>query len=217
MNIEIFEIYHDGLKEKPLPMRGRGVAVLMPATDLAMALQTARRMMDFAGMACRIIIAHDAIRQGFIKTANMMAAALEAEFVAYVAQDALAGKDWLRLAHERITSAQAGLCGFNDGKFAGKLATFGLVRCSFAEAFYGQGRIFHEAYRTHRADEELTWLAHLAGQYCYAPEALLMEVDFRMQRPINPDDTKLYLARKPLFPALVRSVKEAQPALQPSK
>ena len=121
-----------------------------------MALQAARRMMDFSGMPCRIIIAHDAIRQGFIKTANMMTAALEAEFVAYVAQDALAGKDWLRLAQERITSAQAGLCGFNDGKFAGKLATFGLVRCSFAEAFYGQGRIFHEAYRTHRADEELT-------------------------------------------------------------
>ena len=40
-----------------------------------------------------------------------------------------------------------------------------------------------------------------------------MEVDFRMQRPINRDDTKLYLARKPLFPALASSAKKVQSAL----
>lgn len=206
MNIEIIEIKPDGPQERPVPMAGKGVAVVMPTTDLAAALASARRMVAFAGMPCRMVIAHDFIRQGFIATANMMSAALQAEFVAYVAQDALAGQDWLRLAHEKITATGAGLCAFNDGKFAGKLATFGLVRTGFTEKLYGQGRIFHAAYRAHRADEELTWLANLAGQYCYAPNALLMEVDYRLQRPINPEDTRLYAERKPGFQAMVAAL-----------
>ena len=210
MNFEIIEIDPSGMREKPSSMGGNGIAVVMPAIDLAVAVGSARRMLAFAGMPCRLVVAHDFIRQGFIATANMMSAALEAEFIAYVAQDALAGQDWLRLAHEKISATGAGLCAFNDGKFNGKLATFGLVRTAFTQKLYGQGRIFHEAYRAHRADEELTWLAHLAGKYCYAPGALLMEVDFRLQRAINPDDTKLYAERKPRFQAMAAALAKSE-------
>jgi hypothetical protein len=196
MIIEIVEIKKNGVVEPIHPGNEKIVSVIMPTTDIAQAVQSARRMIDNAGMPMRMIIAHDSIRQGYIKTLNSIAKEVASKFIVYVAQDALAGKNWLKIAYQNIVKHEKSLLAFNDGKYDGDLATFGLVKKSFCEKFYGAGNIFFEGYHSHRADDELTLLAKLHQQLAYAPTALMLEVDYRLQREINPDDVKLFNLRK---------------------
>lgn len=181
---------------------GSGIAVIMPAIDIGQAVNAASRMVALSGVAFEMVIVSDAQRQGFVKTLNQAAARLRPEFVAYVAQDCLAGVGWLKTAHEKISSENKSVCAFNDGIFNGGLAQFGLVRTAFTDAHYGEGNVFFPGYHSHRADEDLTHLAHVRKQYTYAPDALLLEVDYRLKRPINPADVDLYSKRKPKIYAL---------------
>lgn len=187
-------------------MNGQGVAVIMPATNIAQAVDSARRMIACAGTPLRMVIVHDYVRQGFVKTLNAVAEKLDAEFVAYVAQDALAGKGWLRIALDKLTSEKKGLLAFNDGKFGGELAAFGLARTAFCARFYENNHILYNGYCAHRADDELTQLALLSGELAYSPDALLLEVDYRIQREVNTDDIRLYLEREKNFVAMTRKV-----------
>jgi hypothetical protein len=194
--VHFLETSARGLVGEIPDLGGRGLAVVMPSIDLHQAVQAARRMIALAGMPLCMVIVDDRVRQGFVKTLNDTAQRLNAEYLAYVAQDALAGKDWLKNAHEKITSENKSVCAFNDGIFFGGLAQFGLVRTSFTDEHYGGRRIFFPGYRTHRADEDLSHLAHALGQYTYAPNALLMEVHYGVQRDINKQDVELYVKRK---------------------
>ena len=98
MIIEIYEFYSDGIREKITSMNGRGVAVIMPTTNLTQAVEAARRMRALAQYPFRMIIALDTVRGGFIKTINSVSQKTNAEFVVYVAQDSLAGDGWLKIA-----------------------------------------------------------------------------------------------------------------------
>jgi len=196
MIIEIVEIKKDGVVESIHAGNEKIISVIMPTTDIAQAVYSARRMIDNAGMPMRMIIAHDSIKQGYIKTLNSIAKIVSSEFIVYVAQDALSGKNWLKIAYQNIIKYEKSLFAFNDGKYDGDLATFGLVRKSFCEKFYGAGNIFFEGYHSHRADDELTLLAKLNQQLAYSPAALMLEVDYRLQREINSDDVKLFKLRR---------------------
>ena len=197
MRLTILETSPEGVLGGPPRMGGRGVAVIMPAIDLGQAVNAARRMAAFAGIPFEMVIVSDNERQGFVKTLNQAAALVQAEFVAYVAQDCLAGSGWLKAAHDKIRAEDKSLCAFNDGVFNGGLAQFGLVRTAFTSAHYGGGNVFFPGYHSHRADEDLTHLAHVHKQYTYAANALLLEIEYRLKRPIHQPDVALYLKRKP--------------------
>ena len=197
MRFTILETSPEGVVGGAPRMGGRGVAVIMPAIDLGQAVNAARRMAAFAGLPFEMVIVSDNERQGFVKTLNQAAALVQPEFVAYVAQDCLAGSGWLKAAHDKICAEGKSVCAFNDGVFNGGLAQFGLVRTAFTDAHYGAGNVFFPGYHSHRADEDLTHLAHVHKQYTYAANALLLEIEYRPKRPIHQPDVALYLKRKP--------------------
>lgn len=179
-----------------------GVAVVMPSIDTARATEAARILVRRAGMPTHVFIAEDTHRQGFIRTLNTTAAALDVKYVVYLAEDALPGSDWLSLAYEKLETTGKGLLAFNDGKWRGRIASFGMVRKSWVKNLYG-GPIFYAGYRTHRADNELTVIARATGQSIYAAECALLENDtskiFRRSETdasnFSLDDKNLFIAR----------------------
>jgi glycosyltransferase involved in cell wall biosynthesis len=155
-----------------------GVAVVMPSIDIPKARETARLLAKRAGMSTRIFIVEDTIRQGFIKTLNQIAARLNTRYVVYLAEDAFPGVNWLNLAYEKLERSGKGLLGFNDGKWHGRIASFGIVRKDWVKDIYG-GDIFFSGYKSHRADNELTAIARATNQFIYLPDAVLMEIDIK--------------------------------------
>jgi hypothetical protein len=169
--------------------------MVMPFIDEVQALRAANFAASRAGVASLLLAVHDEGRQGFIATVNQAFAATRSPWFGYMAQDALAGRDWLSLAVQAMRSKQAGLLGFNDGKWQGQLAAFGLAERSWAQTVYG-GEFFHSAYSSHFADTELTLIAREQGRYVYEPHSVLVEVDWdKEQSAVNPSDRVLYASR----------------------
>lgn len=167
---------------------------VMPCTDLPMARRAATHMVQRAGCPCDVLLVEDQDRWGFVRITNAAFALTAGQHYGYVAQDAYAGRDWLALA---LAALQGGkhLFGFNDGKWQGALASFGLARRSWAQANYG-GDFFHAGYRRHYADAELTLLAMGQGAYAHNPHSVLIEVDWaKDQAPVDAQDRALYRQR----------------------
>ena len=155
-----------------------GVAVILPCINRDKALETARILVKRAGMATRIFVVEDTIRQGFIKTLNQMAERLEVKYVVYLAEDAFPGVDWLKIAYDELEGTGKGLLAFNCGKWRGRIAAFGMVRREWVKSLYG-GAILFPGYKAHRADNELTAIARATGQFVYLADAVVTEVDAR--------------------------------------
>jgi hypothetical protein len=118
--------------------------------------------------------------------------------VVYTAEDAFPGMNWLKFAYEALETTGKSLLAFNDGKWFGRLAAFGMVRSAWAKTNYASGNLFFEGYKSHYADNELTDKANTAQQLCFTPNALLIEVDYQKGRrwTSNADDKALYSGRK---------------------
>lgn len=153
-----------------------GVVVIMPALDEAEALRAAKTMISRAGSRLRVLIALDKQRGGFINAVNAAARQIRAKYLVYSAQDARPGVDWLKRALRCMENSPHGLLAFNDGKWRGRLAGFGMVRTSWVEHLYG-GAVFHDGYRSHRADNELTVIARAQRRFVYCPSSILLEQD----------------------------------------
>jgi hypothetical protein len=153
-----------------------GVLVIMPSIRLRKAVRTARTLARRAGMPCTILVVRDSLRRGFVPTCNAVMARAAAKYVVYLAEDAFPGLDWLRLAHEALERSGKGLLGFNDGKWKGRIAAFGMVRVDWARSIYG-GPLFYPGYAAHGADDELTVIARTQDQYAYDPDCTLFEYD----------------------------------------
>lgn len=172
-----------------------GPLMVMPCTDVdaaqrAMALACSRAQSD--GLMVAVL---DADRLGFVALANRVFRMSQSPWFGYLAQDAFAGRDWLALALKALQQPSAGLLGFNDGKWHGQLASFGLVSRPWAETVYG-GDLFFAGYRSHFADVELTLVARQQGRYVYEPDSVLMEVDWgKDQAGVHADDRSLFKAR----------------------
>ncbi|ODR96801.1 hypothetical protein AUC71_04350 [Methyloceanibacter marginalis] len=165
-----------------------GVAIVMPSLNVAKATETAKILLKRAGMTTTVFIVEDTVRQGFIKTLNDTAAQLRVRYLAYVAEDAFPGVDWLRSAHARLEETNRGLLAFNCGKWRGRIAAFGLVRLSWVKQLYG-GPVFFPAYKAHKADNELTVIARVQDQLVYDPNCVLVEIDADKQfRETVPED-----------------------------
>lgn len=207
MFFELIETSKDGLIGELSDTPFSGVTVVMPATDMTQAVLAAQRMMRFAGMPMRMVIVNDVVKQGFIKTINAVSNHLKPEYLAYVAQDALAGKHWLKNAYAQLTTHNKSVCAFNEGRFLGNLAQFGLVKVAFTAQHYGAHHVFHDQYVKHRADDELTLLAKLTNEFVFAKDALLMEVDYSLQKAIHQPDLDIYDVRAKMLKQKYQSTK----------
>lgn len=171
--------------------------LVMPCTNLPQGQQAARLMAARAGVAdAMLVILEDSKRVGFVQLANKAFRETKTPFFGYVAQDAFPGRDWLKRGLTAIAATKKGLLGFNDGKWAGGIASFGLVRRTWAEKNYPDGNLFFPGYQSHYADLELTVLALAGKEYVYDPNAVLTEVDWEKDgKPNNSADKALYAKR----------------------
>jgi len=177
------------------PIQCDGPVMVMPFIDAAQATRAARLAGARAGVASLLLAVHDEARQGFIATANQAFAATSSPWFGYMAQDAFAGRNWLALALRALQTKNAGLLGFNDGKWQGQLASFGLAERAWVQGVY-PGHFFYAGYHSHFADAELTLIAREQGRYVYEPHSVLVEADWdKESSAVNAADRALYQGR----------------------
>jgi len=177
------------------PLVVNGVLVVMPFTQADHAQRAADLMSKRADAPGLILAILDSEGEGFVALVNRAFAKSQSAYFAYVAQDGFAGRSWLKLGLSALGSDKV-LFGFNDGKWAGALAGFGLARRTWAEKNYG-GAFFHSAYQRHFADAELTLLALQEGKYAYDPNSVLIEVDWHKDDAVvHESDRSVFLQRK---------------------
>lgn len=153
-----------------------GVVVIMPCTDTDMGMKTAEILYRRAGMDCKILVVYDINCQGFIKTLNDTAARISVKYIVYLAQDAYPGQGWLKCACDTLEASGKGLFAFNDGKWHGRIASFGMVRTSWVKKIY-KDEILYSEYVSHAADNELTVIARVQDMHEYNPDCTLLEYD----------------------------------------
>ncbi len=172
-----------------------GALLVMPFTDADQAARAAGLMAMRAGAPGLLLAVHDDAQEGFVRIVNRLFARSESPFFGYVAQDAFAGRCWLGNALKAMKDGAAKLLAFNDGKWFGTLAPYGLARRSWAKELYG-GSLFYAGYRNHYADTELSMIA--AGQHAlaYAPGSVLLKMDSKKESARLQDaDRELFQAR----------------------
>ena len=179
-----------------------GTLVVIPVIDLEMGKRAATLAASRANAQGLVLVVMDSARMGLVKIHNQVFSHSKSTYYAYLAQDAYVGRDWLSLALEALNreraggSSNAGLLGFNDGKWQGQLAAFGLARREWVNEVYG-GSFFFEGYSSHYADTELTLIAREQGRYVYEPNAVVVEVDWDKdtRASTNVQDKQLFKAR----------------------
>ncbi|WP_018984655.1 glycosyltransferase family 2 protein [Salinimonas chungwhensis] len=189
LQLKMSEIQNQKLEVSPL------VTVVMPCIDEGLGQRAAHILSSRAGCDATIIIAMDDTKSGFISTLNKVARSSDSRFITYVAQDAFPGREWLKIAIESIETNRAGLLAFNDGKWFGRIASFGLVRKSWIENFYDK-EILYSHYKSHKADNEITVLAKLDNSFVYNSDSTLIEVDYNKDKGgSNPTDDEKFKQR----------------------
>lgn len=192
------EDFYNNFPPRLLP--GLKVVVCMPTTDVELAEKTARVMQYRAGYDAEIIVVEDKDRKGFIYTANVVYESKKADcdYFVYTAQDAFVGGNWLAEALIQQFKTQKGLTAFNDGKWNGQLASFGMVTTEWANGNY-DGKLFYDKYKSHYADTELTQIAKDQNEYTYAKDSIMLEIDYQKgggdQIELNQKDRQLYRNR----------------------
>lgn len=178
------------------PVTDAGPVMVLPCTDAAAGRRAAELAARRAGVDGRLLVVHDTERVGFVAVVNTAFSCTRSPWLGYMAQDAFAGRAWLALALKAMLAGGAGLLAFNDGKWNGQLAAFGLARRPWVDSLYG-GSFFFPGYRRHFADAELTLIARQAGLLAYEPDSVLVEVDWAKDRAaVDADDRRLFHARR---------------------
>lgn len=175
-----------------------GPLMVLPCTDLTMAVRVGELAAARASAQGLVLGVHDVARQGFVAISNQVFASSRSAWFGYMAQDAMAGRDWMGLALQALHRQRGVLLGFNDGKWHGALASFGLASRAWAIGNYKpeQGGLFHAGYARHFADAELTVLALHAKGFVYEPNSVLMEVDWAKDaKAVDTHDRALYRQR----------------------
>ena len=169
------------------------IAVIMPSIDREKAQKSMVQLRERSGMSddeVDYMIIMDNKRQGFVSAVNDFVLKTDYKYYVYTAQDAFGGKDWLKIAFDKLEETGKGLFAFNDGKWAGELAAFGMVRAAWKKPF------FYSGYKSHYADTELTIQAEKENQLTTDLKSLLIEVDYN-KHGVNLDDKKLFQERNP--------------------
>ena len=189
------------------------IVVVIPSISIDVARKTARVLVRKAGLKCSVLIFHDDLLKGYINVINHCFKATSNPFFVFTAEDVFPGRDWLKHAFMDMINGGLGLVSFNDGKWSGKVASFGLVRRTWAEGLYA-GNLFFSAYKRHAADNELTAIARYQGQYKYSSQATLLEIDFEKpwENKTDSNDWNLFVNRlkRGFFGVLTREGVEAE-------
>ena len=172
------------------------VLLVMPCTNLPMAQRAATQMAQRAGAAGQLLLVQDTQGWGFIRVVNHVFKNTLGRYFGYVAQDAYAGRQWLALALEALQRPGKSLLGFNDGKWHGAFAGFGLAERQWASQNYPGADFFQSGYSRHFADVEISILAISQGRYVHDPRSLLVEVDWAKDgAPVDAHDRAHYRTR----------------------
>lgn len=158
----------------------QGPLVVMPFIEPESAKRSATQLARRAGIKGLLYAVYDDKRVGFITVANTVFRRSKAPYFGYTAQDAFAGRDWLRRGVAALEQKRGGLLAFNDGKWNGTLAAFGLVQREWAAGNY-DGDLFQPEYKRHYADAELTIVAMQQKRFIYDPGSILIEVDWEKE------------------------------------
>jgi len=173
--------------------------VVMPATNIEQAQLTGEVLTKRAGLPFELRIVNDDKRIGYVASLNLALRDSKHDVVVYTAQDALVGQDWLKKALLIMMVENAGLVALNDGKWNGRLASFGVIQMSWGRKIYG-GDVFFKGYHSHYADTELTQIAKAQNRYAYAEKSIMMEVDYQKAigkgKGVVVADKKLFKKRK---------------------
>lgn len=182
------------------------VLVILPYTQESLAQQCLSILQERAGKHADYILIEDDIQAGPIYWFNRTSRLTKHPWVIYTAQDTFPSRQWLSYSIQFLQQQNQNLLAYNDGKWQGKLASFGMVRRSWFEQLYG-GDLFFSGYHQHYADVELTLIAQEQDQYCYHPEIMMLEVDYQKDgRAVNRSDQDLFKARQALgFNGLVKN------------
>lgn len=161
--------------------------------DLAMRLEEVLRVR--AKQPGLLLLVEDDARLGFIRVANLVYFMTRSPYFTYLAEDAFPGETWLKSAVSTMEQTNAGLLAFNDGRFYGTLAVFGMVKRAWLKTIYSRF-LFHPGYISHFGDTELTTIAFLRHMLIFDPSSLLIEVDYeKHHKEPNPADAALYKQR----------------------
>lgn len=185
MNLEDAKVIDD--EEKPK------IAVLMPCTDRNLGTKVMQQLSENAGLEADYHLLMDDDRKGYVYKVNEFVTLYpqEYDFYIYTAQDAFGGKNWLKEAYTTLRDTGKGVLAFNDNKWGGKLAAFGMVRASYKKPFFFSG------YHSHYADTELSVAATVDNQLCYNPKAIMFEVDYDKKiKSVNKRDKELFKKRQ---------------------
>jgi hypothetical protein len=169
------------------------VVAVLPWLRRDAARRAAALMVSRAGAALQVLAVQDDLGNGPVAIWNLAARRTRGEFFIYCAEDAFAGRYWLRFALQAMAQKPGvGLLAFNDGKWFGQLAAFGLARRAWLAPLYG-GSLFFPGYAQHFGDTELTLIARQQEALAYHPHALLVEVDHEKDgKPVNAADRALF-------------------------
>lgn len=161
--------------------------------DLAARLEEVLRLR--AKQSGLLLLVDDDARLGFIRVANLVYFLTRSPYFTYLAEDAFPGVGWLKSAVSTMTQTNAGLLAFNDGRFYGTVAVFGMAQRAWLKTIY-QRFLFHPGYLSHFGDTELTTIAFLRHMLVFDPSSLLVEVDYeKHHKGLNPADAALYKQR----------------------
>ncbi len=169
---------------------------VLPYTDPALTVRLAGVLAHRALAAGILVLVEDDVRMGFMKIANILCVHSASRYFGYLAQDAYPGDGWLRSALKTLDATNAGLLAFNDGRFHGTLAVFGLARRGWLSGLYHKF-LFYPEYRRHFGDTELSAIAIHQKQLVYNPGCVMVEVDYEKHEKENdPADAALYKRRE---------------------
>jgi hypothetical protein len=174
----------------------KAVTLVMPSTDLDLANKTADILISRSGVPAQVLIVEDDVQQGSALILNRVCQSTTCHAMAYVAQDVFPGRLWLKRALTMLTQDKAGLVAFNDGKWCGEIASYGLLKTQWIRKVYGGG-LFYKGYKQHYGDVELSLIARSIGAFSYDPHAVLIEIDpEKDQKKVNEADREMFSSRK---------------------
>lgn len=172
------------------------IAVIMPTIHNNLAEKTGKILKSRAGIDCDIKIILDYDKKGYVWNCNEFVRNNSYEYYVYVTDDIFPSRNWLKNAMDLMIKSNAGLVGFNDGKWKGTLATCGLVEANWMKKNYG-GDLFNPDYFGHYNDTELTLIAMQSDKYAYDPNISLIEIDYKKeQKKIHKEDRRIFNIRK---------------------
>lgn len=158
-----------------------------------------------AGVPCEVIAVEDVDGIGWVAMHNKMAKELKFLWYVFTAFDYFPGRQYLKIALAKAKETGKLAVGFNDGKWGNSNITAGLIHTDLIPKLYSSGNLFNENYLKHGADPDLFGRVKALNAYAYAPEALLVEIDylkdFQNSSRLNPPDFSLYKKREKMgFP-----------------